>query len=211
MDSGQAGRHAMEIDGLKAVVKHRHPHSVLTHFFPVTGGARILSLETLPTGKALLELREGEDIPHDGPAERIFIDFANDQSMIERMVRAMAVFHFRLDEAETNLTDIDADLLSRGFELGFEDGGKPVWIRLHSSMNVVLRNADEDALPTMRAERISMLCIIPGRNQIRFMCENLETAFKVLEKGRPFKTAVAGDDTEMLTMDVVDSETVVYH
>ncbi|MNU37784.1 hypothetical protein D3C71_264420 [compost metagenome] len=201
----------MEIDGLKTVVKHRQPHSVLTHFLPVTGGARILSLETLSTGKALLELREGEDIPNDGPAERLFIDFSNDQSMIERMVRAMAVFHFRLDEAETNLTDIDADLLSRGFELGFRDGGEPCWIRLHSSMNVVIRNAEEDALPTRRDERISMLCIIPGRNQIRFMCENLETAFKVLEKGRPFKTKVDSDEAEMVTMDVVDSETVVYH
>ncbi len=201
----------MEIDGLKAVVKHRQPHSVLTHFLPVTGGARILSLETLSTGKALLELREGNDIPHDGPAERLFIDFSNDQSMIERMVRAMAVFHFRLDEAETNLTDIDADLLSRGFELGFEDGGKPCWIRVHSSMNVVIRNAAEDALPTRRDERISMLCIIPGRNQIRFMCENLDTAFKVLENGRPFRTQVDKDETEMVTMDIVDSETVVYH
>lgn len=202
----------MEIDGLKSVVKHSHPHSVLTHFLPVTGGARILSLETLPTGKALLELREGKDVPNEGPAETLLIDFASDESIIERMVRAMAVFHFGLDEAGTNLTYIDVELLSRGFELGSEDeGGKPVWIRLHSAMNVVLRNEGEDALPTRRNERISMLCIIPGRNQLRYMCENLETAFKVLEKGRTFKDATEGDGSEMLTMDVVDSATVVYH
>jgi hypothetical protein len=201
----------VEIEGLKSVEKHRIPHSVLTYLLPVTGGPRFLSLEVLSTGKALLELREGDDIPHEGAAERLFIEFAANPLMIERMVRAMAVLHFGLVEAETNLTLVDAVLLSKGFELGFEEGGKPVWIRLHSSMNVVLRNAAEDALPTRRDERISMLCIIPGRNQIRFMCENLETAFKALEKGRPFKTAAEGDETEMITMDIVDSETVVYH
>jgi hypothetical protein len=43
------------------------------------------------------------------------------------------------------------------------------------------------------------------------MCENLATAFKVLEKGRPFKTKVDSNEADMVTMDVVDSETVVYH
>ncbi|NTF17697.1 hypothetical protein G6L37_04740 [Agrobacterium rubi] len=201
----------MDIEGLKEVVKHRHPHSVLRHYLPVTGGARFLTLETLPTGRAMLELRDGGDLPNEGPAERIFIEFADDDDILERMVRAMAVFHFDLDEAETNLTGIDASLLSRGFELGYEDGGKPCWIRLSSAMNVVIRNEAEDALPVHPDQRISMLCIIPGREQVRFMCENLATAFKVLEKNRAFKTAKAGDGSEMITVVLVDSETVVYH
>lgn len=201
----------MEIDGLKAVVKHDHPYSVLTHFLPVTGGARLLTLETLPTGKAMLELQDSGEVPREGPAERLFIEFANDDGMLERMVRAMAVLHFGLDEASTNLTSIDSEMLANGFELGFEEGGKPCWIRLSSAMNVVIRNEPEDALPVTRSQRISMLCIIPEREQIRYMCENLDTALGILRNNRPFKEARAGDGSEMITKEVVDSTTVVYH
>ena len=201
----------MEIDGLKAVIKHSHPYSVLTHFLPITGGARLLMLETLPTGKAMLELRDGGEIPKEGPAERLFIEFADDGDILERMVRAMAVFHFGLDEAETNLTGIDSEMLANGFELGFGEEDKPCWIRLSSAMNVVIRNEAEDALPVRRDQRISMLCIIPEREQVRYMCENLDTALGILKRNRPFKEARPGDDSEMITRDVVDSTTVVYH
>jgi hypothetical protein len=201
----------MEIDGLTAHVKVRHPDSVLTHFRPVTGGPRFLALETHRNGQAVIELQDDGDLPNEGPAERICINFDHDDAMIERMLRAMAVFHFGLHEAETNLTFIDTEMLARGFELGFEEGGKPVWIRVHSAMNVVLRNSAEDGLPSRKEEQISLLCIIPGRNQVRYICENLSTAFKVLEKNRPFTAAVVGDESEMLTQIVVDAESVVYH
>jgi hypothetical protein len=202
---------AMDIDGLDQVVKHKRRHSMLTHFIPLTGGPRLLALETLSSGKARIELLDDGAIPQEGQTEQLFIEFEHDSSMVERMVRAMAVYHFGLPEAAGKFSDIDAHMLSKGFELGFEEGGKPVWIRLHSAMNVVLRNEAEDALPVRRSQKISMLCIIPERNQIRFMCENLATAFRVLESGRPFKTKVEKDETEMVTMDVVDSVTVVYH
>jgi len=201
----------MHIEGLKAVVRHKRRHSVLTHFHPVTGGPRLLSLEMLSSGKALLELHEGGELPGEGPGEQIFLEHAEDPHLVERMIRAMAVYHFGLDEAGAGHTIIDTELMSRGFELGFSEGRVPCWIRLASAMNVVIRNETEDGLPSNRQGRVSMLCIIPGRNQIRFMCENLATAFKALEKNRPFKIAQVGDEADMLTMDIVDSETVVYH
>lgn len=201
----------MDIDGLDQVVVYKRPYGSLTHFVPANGGPRYLALETLSTGKSRIELLDDGDMPGEGPGEQLYIEFKHDTAMVERMVRAMAVFHFRLPEAAGKFTDIDVQMLSKGFEIGFEDGGKPCWIRLHSAMNVILRNESEDALPVTRNQKVSMLCIIPGRNQIRFKCENLETAFRVLASGRPFKTKVDSNEDEMVTMDVVDAATLVYH
>lgn len=201
----------MQIDGLSTVIKHDRPHSLLIHFLPASGGPRVLTLETLSSGKALLELQEGGDVPGDGLAERLMIDSTREPTLPERMVRAMAVYHFGLIEASDSRTDMDVAMLEQGFELGSDENGIACWIKLGSAMNVVIRNEAENWLPERRMSRLSMLCIIPERHQIRYMCENLATALGILKSGRPFREAGHGDGSEMYTLDVVDSDTVIYH
>lgn len=201
----------MHIDGLLSKVTVREGHRTVTVFQPEdTDGRRVLALEMLTSGKGRLMLFEDGKTPDTSEISQLYIEKAADD-LVERMVRAMAVFHLGVVSAENKLTVVDVEMLSRGFELGFSDTDNPVWIRLSSAMNVVIQKPIKNGLPSHMSNQVSMTCIIPERSHLQYNCENMATAFLTLEKNTPFKVKQSGDPEEMITMDIVDAATVVYH
>lgn len=201
----------MDIEGLTSKVTVKEAHRSVTVFYPEGSDARaVIALEMLSSGKSRVMLFEDGKSPETDEVHQLYIEVSN-SGLVDRMIRAMAILHFGVAAAENAFTDLDVEMLSRGFELGFTDDESPVWIRVSSSMNVVVQKRDKNGLPTRKSDPVAMLCIIPERTQLQFNCENIETAFSTLEKDTPFKTRQDGNPDEMISMDIIDANTLVYH
>ena len=156
----------MDIEGLEEVEQFDTGTGTVTCLYPHNCGPRHVFVEVLSSGTALIELREGDDVPGGGPGESLHVSTGHDLDLMERLIRAM---------------------------------------------NVVVRDAEEKGLPSSPSSPLSMLCMIPGRSQIRLACENLATAFEAFDTRRAFKVPQQGDPSETFTRDIVCRNSVVTH
>jgi hypothetical protein len=206
----------MQIDGLEQIEASRAAHSTVTHFHPADGeGANYLRVERLSTGVTRIEYFEGGAQPKADPTEEMFVR-TDDPPLVERLVRAMAVRHLGVEEASSNLTRLDLEIISRGFTLGVSDAGAPVWVRLAAPMTMVIHRREADGLPNAFEDEVTAICIIPGRRNVKFECGNVRSALKVADTNMALEVAEAKNaDLEHDEMVVVpfflDRKSVVMH
>jgi hypothetical protein len=206
----------MQIDGLERIEASRAAHSVVTLFHPADreGGAHI-RVERLSSGLTHIEYLEGGKQPKVDPTEEMFVR-TDDSPLVERLVRAMAVRHLGVQEASSNLTPLDLEMLARGFTLGVSDAGSPVWVRLAAPMTVVVHRREADGLPNAFEDEVTAICIIPGRRNVKFECGNVRSALKVadtnmaLEVSEAKNTEIDEDDMVVIPL-FLDRKSVVIH
>lgn len=206
----------MQIDGLEQIEASRAAHSTVTLFHPADGeGVAHLRVERLSTGVTHIEYLEGGAQPKADPTEEMFVR-TDDPPLVERLVRAMAVRHLGVEEASSNLTRLDLEMLSRGFTLGVSDAGSPVWVRLAAPMTIVLHRREADGLPSAFEDEVTAICIIPGRRSVKFECGNVRSALKVADTNMALEMAEAKnpglEDDEMVVVPFfLDRKSVVMH
>lgn len=205
-----------EIEGLERVVTARAAHSVEAFFSPVgEDGSRRLRVERLSSGTTHVEYLENGAQPKVDPTEEMFVN-EDDPALVDRIVRAMAVRHLGVDEAASNLTGLDLEMLSRGFTLGSSETGSAVWIRLASPMTVVFQRREEDGIPRSFDDEVSAICLIPGRRHVRFICGNVRSALMVVDTNMAYEVDETKNEDlepdEMVTIPFfLDRKSVVIH
>lgn len=173
----------MEIEGLTSTTTKRGD-ALERSFFPEgRRGYRRISLKVAGAGIAAAELIEGRERP--GIENGEFVPIVGYTEEIgDRVVRAMAKIHFNLDEATTGYTEVDADMISRGFNIGAASGSRPVWSAENGPHFVVVSKTVEGGLPSTAREPATLVFGVPDGHKVTVFAESLEAALRMLDTGQ---------------------------
>lgn len=173
----------MDIEGLNAT-ETKKDGFVEASFVPQGQHARRhISLKVSPKGSATVELLEGKHRP--GIENGEFIPIAvYTEDIGDRVVRAMAKVHFGLDEAATGYTATDADMISRGFNIGRGSGTLPVWITSNGTHFTVVAKTAAGGLPSSPKDPACLVFGRPNGRRVTVNAETLDAALKMLDSGQ---------------------------
>jgi len=198
----------MEIEGLTSRTT-KQEGMLESSFFPEGGrGYKRISLKVTGAGTAAAELIEGRERP--GLDEGEFVPIVGYTDEIgDRVVRAMAKIHFNMEEAATGYTDVDANLITRGFTIGSASGTNPVWIVNHGTHFVVVGKTIEGGLPSSANDPATLVFGVPEGNKVIIHAENLDAALRMLDSGQLPKLLSQTGDIEV--KGAYFSEKITFH
>lgn len=173
----------MDIEGLKAT-ETKKDGFVEANFVPEGYGSyRRIRLKVSPTGSATAELLEGKQRPGIENGEFVPIKHYS-EDVGDRVVRAMAKIHFGLEEAATGYTATDADMISRGFNVGCAAGKLPVWMTSNGTHFVVVSKTAAGGLPSSPEDPACLVFGIPNGRRVTVNAETLPAALRMLDSGQ---------------------------
>lgn len=173
----------MEIEGLKATTRQTG-NACEAEFSAVDGSPRRnIVLRVSDKGTAVAEFREGGERPGLAAGEYLSMAYYSEE-IGDRVVRAMAKLHLGIDEAATGYTDVDVEMISRGFVIGSISGKMPAWVADNGSSVVIVSKTPEGGLPSNRGDPACLVYGIPGGRKVTVKAETLTAALAMLDSGQ---------------------------
>lgn len=173
----------MNIEGFKISVENRDG-LIITRFIPDGDGPYRHIRATLDSqNQYCVELVEGDELPGLDRREMVSIFKSNDH-LLERMVRAMAVMHFRLYEAEDWHTHVDIAFIERGFHIALRDGEQHVWLSQTMDGDVIIISKTmEGGIPSHETDQSCVIYQNAYGDVVRIKDADIKDILKLLDSG----------------------------
>jgi len=173
----------MDIEGLKATTRQAGK-GCEADFSAVDGSPRRHIVLRVPgNGTAMAEFLEGGERPGLEAGEVLPIAFYTEE-IGDRIVRAMAKLHMGVEEAASGYTDVDAEMISRGFVIGSVDGRLPAWVADNGTSVVIVSRTPEGGLPSTRNDPACLVFGVPNGRKVTVNADTLTAALVMLDSGQ---------------------------
>lgn len=106
---------------------------------------KCLSVQSTQNGDVIINLLEDGKPPLISPGERTSSP-ENNELIMSRLLKAMAVYHFNAHWIEDGYTTIDTEMISRGFEVGRCPDGKLIWLKTVGEIAILVTRENSDTL-----------------------------------------------------------------
>lgn len=187
----------MKIDGFKISTEKRD-QSIIRRVSPEGAGSyKHLRLVIDEKRVGLLELLEGDTKPGIDDSEVVTFVKADDQ-LIERLIRAMAYIHFDSYNQDTDSLDVDKSLIQRGFDIGVNSSGNPVWISNRANSVIIISSTPDGGLPVHEASNAYMIYRTEHGHQVRFTETTVRNLIGAIDDGLLQKLGGYNADLEVV-------------
>ncbi len=133
---------------------------------------KFIRIDRSKTGPVSVQLIEGAHPPGLDEGEKV--DLAHyDESIVERVVRAMASRHLGMHDLENAYTDIDGEMLARGFGIRFARNGSPHWSRCENGLTYEVAKPGGEGLPGHSAYELQAKVVAPFNASVVVVAPNL--------------------------------------
>jgi hypothetical protein len=138
----------MELDGFKLTTETTAAGERIANYRPLgqTMG-RHLRLRVNTDGNLIVEYIEGKAVPGVTLGERVTSPVHSDE-LEWRLLKVMAVHNFNASWLMDGHTEIDIEMVSRGYEVGKLVSGELIWFRREHGSTFVVKREESDQLPS---------------------------------------------------------------
>jgi hypothetical protein len=141
---------------------------------------KFIKIERPKSGPVRLQLIEGSQPPGLDQGEDVTLA-KYDEIIVDRLVRAMAILHLGVLDAETGHTDIDRHFLSRGFDVRFSKTGSAHWSRFENGLTYEIAKPGGAGLPAHTSSELQAKVIAPFNASVVITAPNLDSLMTFVE------------------------------
>lgn len=146
----------MEMEGFKTSVTKKPDGAETFEYRPLLEPrGRVIRSTHYVNGDCVLEYLEYGEIPGATPGERVGMPKSVNH-LEPRLLKAMAVHHFGAIWLEDGFTEVDVEMIGRGFEIGGLPTGDAVWCKRENGTVLVVKRCDDTRLPGSMDDRTQM-------------------------------------------------------
>lgn len=171
----------MELEGFYTNVVEQDENTTITEYRAEGHPEwKCLSVKSTRDGDIIINLLENGEPPQISPGERTASP-ENNELIMSRLLKAMAVYHFNAHWIEDGYTTIDTEMISRGFEVGRCSDGKLIWVKTVGGITTMVTRGNSNSLLSSHSNEALFTVKGPSGTQLNGLAFDVKSLLRFID------------------------------
>jgi hypothetical protein len=196
---------ALELEGFRRKARRAARNCVDAEYVALgRGDFRCLKFVRHANSNVFVTAMEGAAVPDFEHGWRVSAVRA-DEALSRRLLNAMAIIHFEAKWLCDGLSDIDVQMIRRGFSVGVLATGERVWSRADISSRVFVFKTKSKELPSSTTDGITLILAGADGHRVTVGIRDFTSLVEMLDGDIHYKLFKPGVDIEIAGLSGKDS------